>query len=225
MPWALSPGALPSTNRGREELAARAARDAIRFLIARRTADGLWTDFDTLAGPSIDWVSAFVAVALVRSGEADGVAAALETWKRLRRRRRWSAGWGFNDRVPSDADTTTWVLHLGAALGAGRNRRALHFVSRHITGAGGVRTFANGWAIGAYTRLLGRSFAGWCGEHACVSAAAATLPDLPQGPRVLAWLREAQRGRGLGIVLVGVASLRQCHGGRGAGCDVARGRR
>lgn len=149
-------------------------------------------DFDTLAGPSTHWVSAFVALALARSRQPDGLAAALETWARLRRARWWSAGWGFNDRVPSDADSTIWVLHLGAALGAGRNGRALRFLSRHITRAGGVRTFASGWAIGAYTRLSGWSFAGWCSEHACVSAAAATLPDLPDRQRVLAWLREAQ---------------------------------
>src|SRR5207244_12723138 len=85
-----------------------------------------------------------------------------------------------------------WVLHLAAALGVRASGRTLRFLSRHITPAGALTTYARAGPIRAYTRLSGTSFAGWCGEHACVTAAGAGLPELPQRDRVLDWLRGAQ---------------------------------
>lgn len=169
---------------------------AIVYLLERRNRTGWWTDFDTLAGPSTEWVSAFVALALAQTDDAAALAAARQTWSQLRRRRWWSPGWGFNRAVPSDADTTVWVLRLAAALDAPASRRALRFLSGHVTAVGALTTYADAGPIRAYTRLSGTSFAGWCGPQACVTAVGAGLPWLPHRPRLLAWLRDAQHPAG-----------------------------
>ncbi len=168
----------------------------IAYLLARRNARGWWNDFQTLAGPGTEWVSAFVAFALASTNRAAALAAAHATWSRLHWRRWWSAGWGYNRAVPSDADSTIWALRLAAAVDAPSNGRALRFLARHVTSKGALATYASAGPIRAFTRLAGTSFAGWCGPHACVSAAGASLPELPHRQRVLAWLRGAQHSNG-----------------------------
>jgi hypothetical protein len=165
---------------------------AIGYLLERRNRNGWWTDFDTLAGPSTEWVSAFVAFTLAQTNHRAARVAARATWSRLRRRRWWSPGWGFNRTVPSDADSTIWVLHLGAALGVAAGRRTLRFLSRHIMADGALTTYARAGPIRAFTRVTGTSFSGWCGAQACVTAAGVSLQQLPDRERVLTWLREAQ---------------------------------
>jgi hypothetical protein len=172
-----------------------AIQRAVEYLLRQRNADGWWYEFNTLAGPSTEWVSAFVALALARSNDPSAFMAAQETW-RLLRRSRWSPGWGFNRTVPSDADSTIWALRLAAVLGIRADRRTLRFVSNHITAGGAVRTYANALSIRAYTRLSGISFSGWCGEHACVTAAAAALSQLPERERLITWIRASQRADG-----------------------------
>ncbi len=183
--------AVPDTSNG-DTSTAHVIDRAVEFLLQQRSAAGWWTDFDTLAGSSTEWVSAFVAVALARSRRPRAVAAARQTWLRLRRTRWWSSGWGFNLTVPSDADSTVWVLHLGSALGERIGGRSLRFLGRHVTSSGALTTYASAGPIRAFTRLSGESFAGWCGSHACVTGAAALLPQLPDRERALAWLRSAQ---------------------------------
>lgn len=168
----------------------------VNFLLSRRDARGPWSEFATLAGPSTEWASAYVAYALARSGRPAAMQAAREVWNRLRFDHWWSGGWGYHRRVPSDADSTVWVLLLGMALGARPSRRSLRFLRRHITTSGGVATYASGLPIRVFTRVARGSFAGWCSPHPCVTAAAVSLPSLPFRARVISWLREAQRADG-----------------------------
>jgi hypothetical protein len=172
-----------------------AVAGAVASLLERRTARGRWEDFDTLAGASTDWVSAYVGLALAQTGRADALAAAHEAWARLRRR-RVSAGWGYNGRVPPDADSTIWVMHLAAALDAQVGSRPERFLARHLSPAGAMATFANAGRIRIFTRLPGHSFAGWCGAHTCVTAAAAGLRSVRGRDRMLEWLRAEQRPEG-----------------------------
>jgi hypothetical protein len=171
---------------------ASAIDGAIGYLLERRNRNGWWTDFDTLAGPSTEWVSAFVALALAQTNHLGARVAARETWSRLKRHRWWSPGWGFNHTVPSDADTTIWVLHLATALRRPASRRTLRFLSRHITADGALTTYARVGPIRAFTRANRTSFSGWCGAQGCVTAAGAGLQQLPDRERVLTWIRGAQ---------------------------------
>jgi hypothetical protein len=176
----------------RHEDASPAIHSAVAYLLRQRNQHGWWTDFDTLAGPSTEWTSAFVALALAQTSQPEARAVAQATWMSLRRHRWWSAGWGFNTSVPSDADTTIWVLRLAAAMRASPGRRAHRFLRGHINDDGAIATYAHAHAIQAFTRLRGISFSGWCGAHACVTAAGAGLRELPERERVLTWLRKAQ---------------------------------
>lgn len=169
---------------------------AIDFLISRRDKDGWWRDFDTLAGSSDEWVTAYVGCMLAALDDVRARRAARESWRALQRRRWWSAGWGYNAYVPADADTTLWALRLAHHIGAKRSirvSRAMRFIARHIRVNGGLATYARDRRIRLFTRLQPDiSFDGWCNAHHCVTAAAASLPVFKWRARVLDYLRRTQ---------------------------------
>ena len=82
---------------------------ATSFLISQRSKSGWWRDFDTLAGPSDEWVTAYIGSWLAAIDSSEAKQAARMSWTLLRHRRWWSAGWGYNATVPADADTTLLV--------------------------------------------------------------------------------------------------------------------
>ncbi|MDH3259475.1 MAG: hypothetical protein OEM81_04530 [Acidimicrobiia bacterium] len=178
----------------------QAGRDrATEFLLTGRDRRGWWRDFDTLAGASDEWVTAYVAVAIAGEPEQRAREAARHAWRLLRRRRRWERGWGYNRRVPTDADSTLWALQLAERmgnLGGRRASRALDLVARHARPSGAVATFRSAGRIGAFTKLSGSiSFAGWCGDHVCVTAAA-DIPEYAGHQRAVEYLRSVQNADG-----------------------------
>jgi hypothetical protein len=185
--------------RPQQRTASDAVTRAVRFLLGARNRDGWWRDFDTLAGSSDEWVSAYVACALARSSIRSGVSAAEDIWSRIVRRRWWSSAWGFNSKVPPDSDTTLWIVTLGQILGhmnSLRIRRAIRWLERQIQSDGGVATYGAALPIRIYTRLSAQvSFEGWCSSHVCVSALAAST-DIPARRRILQYVRRHQQDDG-----------------------------
>ena len=172
---------------------------AVDFLIHSRDTSGWWRDFETLAGTSDEWVTGYVGAVLAGESVARARTAAADAWRLLCSRGRRSGGWGYSRRVPVDADSTVWALRLAAALGESgeRVRRALGVADGHVGRSGGIATFRSSGPIRVFTRLAGAtSFAGWCGEHVCVTAAA-DLDGLRARPRVLSFVRHAQGADGL----------------------------
>lgn len=174
---------------------------AIDFLLSARDSRGWWRDFDTLAGTSTEWVTAYVGAALAAAPHPFAYRTARESWSLLNRSRWWSPGWGYNSWVPPDADSTTWAMLLAEGVDAGhsvRVRRARRFLDRHVrSSCGSVTTFAADGPIRRFTRLRRQiSFRGWCGAHTCVAAAVANLKDLHDSSRIRAYLRRAQREDG-----------------------------
>jgi squalene-hopene/tetraprenyl-beta-curcumene cyclase len=177
-----------------------AIRSALDHLRGARWHSGWWEDFDTLAGPSRDWVTAYVGAALAESGDDAAYSMAEGAWRLLARHTRPQGGWGYNPSVPPDADSTAWALRLAAALGVDADEPRVAagnaFVTGHVLPAGGVTTFAADGPIRAFTRVgPSVSFEGWCTAHACVSAVVGGL-DLPTTPTVLDYLRRTQRADG-----------------------------
>ncbi|GAA4855607.1 prenyltransferase/squalene oxidase repeat-containing protein [Saccharopolyspora rosea] len=81
---------------------------AAEYLRRRQDDDGLWRDFATPFGFSADWVTGCVLRSLAGvPGTEDCVARGATA---LLQRQRPNGGWGFNENVPTDCDSTVWAL-------------------------------------------------------------------------------------------------------------------
>jgi squalene cyclase len=146
----------------------------VQFLLAKQGADGLWRDFTTPAGEASEWPTAVVGAGLSRGG---GAAAAVErAASALVARQNDDGGWGYNEDVPSDADSTACALLFlaGAGHGGSACRRALGCLVEHQRSAdGGVATYHD---PGPIRRFMGVGrwlrFTGWCSPQVEVTAAA-----------------------------------------------------
>ena len=145
-----------------------------RFLLARQGEDGLWRDFLTPAGQASEWPTGFTLAALHLAGGDQGALA--QAAEALVASQRPDGGWGYNEIVPSDADSTAWVL---LSLSLTRDcltscRRAAEFLIRHQRpDSGGVSTYRGAGPIRAFmglSRLI--PFGGWCAPHTEVTAVA-----------------------------------------------------
>ena len=147
----------------------------VAFLLERQEDDGLWRDFNTLAGTSADWVTGYVGLNLHLAGAPR---APLERAARaLLERQRPDGGWGYHEGVPTDADSTAYAsLYLAAGRWwpPGAARRARRCLERHQREPdGGIATYAEEGPIREYMDLsVDFSIRGWCRSHAEVSAAA-----------------------------------------------------
>jgi squalene cyclase len=181
----------------------RAISGAIDYLLCNRLLSGMWYDFPASAiddpwffyfAASDEWVSAYVAAAIASFERDDARRAAQWVWRVLCRRRRAGEGWGFGVVTPADADSTVWGLHVAHAIGASGSPHAIAayvFLRQHQHSHGGIATYLPEDSI----RLFATSGVNpWCEAHACVTAAAANLPD-PQ-PEWLRYLRSAQQSDG-----------------------------
>jgi len=155
---------------------------ASRFLEDSVNPDGFWSDFLTLAGESVYWVTGYVGYALARGathrgGEEkrqllSGVAS------RILERQGEDGGWGYGPRVPADADSTSWCLLFLSKLGmqgAESREKALRFLLAHQNPVdGGFRTYAKPSEVGRFMMLdASVSFEGWSSSQMCVTPVAA----------------------------------------------------
>jgi squalene cyclase len=176
-----------------------------RFLLASQGRDGLWRDFHTPAGQASEWPTGYIASALLAAG---GAPRALErAAAALIARQNEDGGWGYNERTPSDADSTACVLLFLADAGqrgSSCDRGAACLCRHQRLPGGGVATYAQ---AGQIRRFMGvgrwMRFRGWCSPHTEVTATAgcalARLERETAGTRAAAaWrhVRSRQRGDG-----------------------------
>ncbi|MEO0601966.1 MAG: prenyltransferase/squalene oxidase repeat-containing protein [Myxococcota bacterium] len=152
---------------------------AIHFLADARTADGFWLDFELVAGPSDEWVTAWVGYQLATLGRPDATRLAESAWARLCARRPEQDGWGYNAVVPADADSTCWAVRLADQLGRAdpRTDRATAFLRAHRT-ADGVSTYRTDSGIDSYMGMTGIDLRGWTHPHTDILAACAGVAAL-----------------------------------------------
>lgn len=156
-----------------------AAERGLHFLLKSRTPSGWWQDYDGFSeGLSDEWVTAFVAKAVLASRLRSGHRAASRAWSLLAARGR--KGWGWNAVQPPDADSTAWALRLAFALGHHQDEAAqngLAFLADHLicdgAAAGGVATYERRHHAAAGGDPACQP--NWFSPHDCVTAAVACL--------------------------------------------------
>jgi squalene cyclase len=176
-----------------------------RFLLAKQGRDGLWRDFLTPAGEASEWPTGFIATALHLAGaKASALERAVDG---LIANQDVDGGWGYNEEVPTDADSTACVLLFLAVMGhrEGVCRRAAECLVRHQRREdGGVATYSE---PGPIRRFMGvgrwMRFDGWCSPHTEVTAMAgralvAVAPNNSSPNVQAAWryVRSQQRADG-----------------------------
>lgn len=151
------------------------------YLLVHQDADGLWRDFVTLAGESSDWVSGYVAhcaaSVLLEHTAGDGLADAVSRAARaLVRRQRPNGGWSYNSTVPTDADSTAWVLLALLDQPEWRPSSTLrarrYLSSHHLADVGGFTTYALADAVHRFIAAPEELTLGWRTPQPCVTAAA-----------------------------------------------------
>jgi Prenyltransferase and squalene oxidase repeat len=161
-----------------------ACRRGIRFVLAAQDGEGLWRDFETLAGEGGDWPTAVIGARLLAVGEApDAVRAAAAA---LLENQHDDGGWGYHRDVPTDADSTACAL--GFLVAAGHGGRAVERAGRCLSlhqdrWSGGVATYRKPDPIRRYMRVgRGVDLSGWCSHHLEVTATAGwALASVPGG--------------------------------------------
>lgn len=186
-----------------EERICRAQEKAFDFLMTMRRPDGLWHDFQTLAGTSNDWVSGVVIHALSLAGHGQWSQDINRSLTTLLRRQRPNGGWSYNEQVPTDCDSTAWVLQAlqtGARWRASALLRGARYLLRHqdpLTGA--FSTYAPSDHIERTIEAAPGETVGWLGGHlgvSCVSLQSLLgLGVAPTALRVHATCHYIQRER------------------------------
>jgi hypothetical protein len=162
-----------------------AIRRGVHFLLRAQAADGSWSDWALPPGASDGWTTAYVARHLAAAHDGPAIAAAAG-W--LSATELPGGGWGYNDRVGCDADSTANAVLFLAATGAGVSSGARERLLAFQRSGGGFATYPPDAGLGS-----------WGHAHADVTAVAAQAlaalgggVDLELG-RALDYLR-ARRG-------------------------------
>lgn len=189
-----TPAASPHDARRSHVVASQALERGTKFLVSNQGTDGLWRDFLTPAGEASEWPTGFVGTALhLAAGRSHALERAADA---LAMSQNADGGWGYNESVPTDADSTAWVLLLLGLMGR-RGDRCLQAASclvRHQrTEDGGIATYCDADPI---RRFMGVSrwmrFKGWCNPHTEVTAVtgralAALVPGRGSPEAAAAW--------------------------------------
>lgn len=169
---------------------------ALDFLLRARQPDGWWRDFETLAGPSDEWVTGYVAYSI--AGIPNGSSAARKAYALLKARCR--DGFGYNADVPPDCDSTAWFCRLAEKLdetGSPEYTTALRFLRSSIRSNGGLPTYPSSGPIRQFTKLPANvSFQGWNSTHTCVTAAATALMGMRDRSELRTFLRSVRTPEG-----------------------------
>jgi squalene cyclase len=179
-----------------DEIAVALSR-GLRFVLAAQDADGAWTDWALPPGPSPHWTTAHVGLRL--SGLATPLRATLA--EPLDHAARWllsrqsaGGGWGYNQAVEPDADTTAQACLFLAAAGRCAPPEAYAFLARHQQPDGGFATFLPDGLTGS-----------WGHSHPEITPVALLALRVAPGGGLLndslahgvSWLRRTRRTDGL----------------------------
>lgn len=150
----------------------------IIFLYEKLSSDGLWHDFETLAGKSSDWVSAYIIYSISDIWLFNGLINQdfkYDFSKRILRRQRINGGWAYNKEVPTDSDSTAWALLALTLVPQWKPSaiiKGLQYLKRHQDmSSGGFKTYDIYDGIDIYIDTADPSLiVGWSSPHVSVTA-------------------------------------------------------
>lgn len=142
-----------------------AASSSVAFLLSQQSRDGCWRDWSLPPGPSDQWATAYIGFRLAAAPEpiASATAAARASaaaW--LVGHEFPGGGWGYNDAVGPDADSTAWALLFLAREPAPLPRSSYEFLAGFQQADGGFSTYPGDAGLGS-----------WCTPQVDVTAVAA----------------------------------------------------
>ncbi len=116
----------------------------LAFLQAKQRNDGAWVDFELEVGQATAWTTAFV-VGLLRTIDPTS---ALRGVRWLLSTARPDAGWGYNERVPTDCDSTAWSILALADCCVMHDEASVDLLRQFRASDGLYRTFRPDSAMG-----------------------------------------------------------------------------
>jgi squalene cyclase len=138
--------------RGRQVFA-ESLRGCIEFILRQQSSDGSWTDWALPPGPSYHWVTAYIGCQLAAVppqlcslGAPERRAAA--QW--LARREFNEGGWGYNDKVVSDADSTAHAIVFLSRAGMAVSERSYKRLTDFQQSDGGFSTYPSDEGLGSW---------------------------------------------------------------------------
>lgn len=165
--------------------------DAAVAYLAKQVIRGIcYGDFGLRHGKSDAWTTAIVGSTLAEFNYQkthEMVAALLRLQHKV-------GGWGYNNNVPPDADTTLRVMEFFLKTGSVASSvidRAAQFVLLHQKKNGGIATY-----LPEAVRKMHYEYYGWTVSHPCVSALAFRV--LPPGRRnnsLFRYIADLEKGR------------------------------
>jgi hypothetical protein len=128
----------------------QAALTAEKYLLNHQSRDGFWRDYALLPGPSEDWITACTGLALVSWPANSECILHLRAAANALHGARRANGWGYDRRVPCDADSTAWTLRFLSATDPCPSRAAANLLLLYLDERGAAHTFvepeARTWA-------------------------------------------------------------------------------
>ena len=144
------------------------------YIRHKQNRDGLWRDFDTLAGASSEWVTGFVSYAISNDSNINDVL--LNSIKGLTIRQRPNGGWSFNSIVPTDCDSTAWALLATTTSYRWRPSvimQGIDYIKRHQDKkSGGFSTYNDDDNIQDFIGAQRKDVIGWTDPHIDVTSVA-----------------------------------------------------
>ncbi len=151
-----------------------AIKKGMDFVKKKQCNDGLWRDFKTLAGASSEWLSGLVAYAISSGGYQKEIIS--PTLKELLKRQRDNGGWSYNSIVPTDCDSTTWVMLALSRFPISNQyaiKKAINYIEFHYNKhSEGFSTYNIHDGIHKFIRATPEDIDGWTSVHSDITSVA-----------------------------------------------------
>ncbi len=150
--------------------------------------EGLYTEnFGLSHGDSTAWSTAYVA-RLLQQIDPERVKGSVEILSNLQ---NIDGGWGYNDSVPSDADSTANVLLFlkqSGLIDEEKYSHAIKFLKLHQHENGGISTYTQ-----ENLQAMGYRGEGWSMPHVCVTALVAEVFEGDEKEKALHFLQSQRQ--------------------------------